>query len=114
MSLKDEQFDELLEWISAHCYDYGHGLLPGSEFVVDARPLLRQMARLAGWTDEQMTEGFDLARFNARWKALAKEGQCDAFGGAEYARILREWLATDRVGMITPFIITRANIGSRG
>lgn len=112
--LNRSQFAKLLEWISSHCYDYGHGLLPGSQFVVDAKPLLERLARLAEWSDEQMTEAYDLARFNARWKKLAKEGECDSFGGQEYLRVLGEWLGTNREGMIDPFITERAIEGSNG
>lgn len=97
--------DELLEWISAHCYDYGHGLLPGSGFVVDVLPLLANIARLQGLTDDEMRERYDRARFNAQWNELAADGKCAGYGGPEWDHCIEKWLQTDREGKPSDFIL---------
>ena len=47
--------------------------------------------------------------FNQTWSDLAKHGICDTMGGAEYTRVLKEWLQAGQPPDITSFIKSSAN-----
>jgi len=52
--------------------------------------------------------------FNRIWDRLAYHGHCDERGGAEYQRVLAEWVADGRIShvqYVADFIRRRANIG---
>jgi len=48
--------------------------------------------------------------FDAAWKRLERFGGCDAFGSAEYERVLREWIAADLPDDVWTFIVQRGNL----
>lgn len=50
--------------------------------------------------------------FRREWKDAALAGSCDAEGGAEWARVSREYVAAGCPADIRAFILTRANISS--
>lgn len=52
--------------------------------------------------------------FRSHWMQLAHHGACDAWGGAECLRVLREWQDADYPVEIREFIRRRANIDSAG
>ena len=55
--------DNLMDWITEHVYDYGHGLLgPTSNWVVDAFPLLYFIRKEEGLTEQEMKTRYDQAR----------------------------------------------------
>lgn len=59
---KTIDLDKLLDWITSEVYNYGHGVLPGSSFVVDAEGLLDHLRDQTGIATEEMTARFDAAR----------------------------------------------------
>ncbi len=58
-----------------------------------------------------MNDRLVTVRFDAEWERLSAYGKCDAIGGGEYRRVLREWLLADEPVDIYAFIVTRANVG---
>lgn len=53
-------------------------------------------------------------QFAEVWARLAQEGRCDDVGGAEYRRVLLEWLNRCSAEEMERFIVERANISSTG
>lgn len=55
----------------------------------------------------------ELDRFDETWCAAEELGHCDSFGGMQYCRIRREWLAAGCPGDVDlhSFIRLRANLG---
>jgi hypothetical protein len=51
-----------------------------------------------------------VGNFWAAYERLAEDGKCDSPGGAEYRRVLREWIEQEPDDMET-FILRRANAG---
>lgn len=51
----------------------------------------------------------DLKRFRAAYQRLSEDGQCDSPGGAEYRRVLGEWIDAEIPEPLEPFIIEAAN-----
>jgi len=49
-------------------------------------------------------------RFREAYARLAERSKCDAPGGMEYKRVLREWLTMGRPSDIESFIAIRANV----
>jgi hypothetical protein len=60
----------LLEYVTKETFDYGHGLLPGSSFVVDAHGLLDWLREHTKMTKDQMHDAFDQARINVHGKEV--------------------------------------------
>lgn len=54
--------DKLLDHITANVYDEHRGLWPDRVWVVNARSLLRAIARACNLTDDEMERRFDEAR----------------------------------------------------
>lgn len=52
--------------------------------------------------------------FDRSWRSLAARGSCDAFGGAEYRRVLAEWIKENRPRAVRRFILYRANTTPEG
>ena len=52
----------------------------------------------------------DIALFNWQWALLSEQGHCDGLYGAEWQRVLAEWIATGRSDGPKTFILERANI----
>lgn len=50
-------------------------------------------------------------RFRQAWRAAEADGSCDGIGGAEYRRVLREWMQAECGPDPFDFILRRANIG---
>lgn len=48
-------------------------------------------------------------RFDTAWHVLARRGVCDAFGGAQYRRLLRIWMMDQRLTWPARFISANAN-----
>lgn len=73
------------------------------EYAHTARPTNRELPRIN--------------RFNACWTRLEGQSKCDGIGGAEYFRVLREFveagwlysLTTPSVETVSTFIVARAN-----
>jgi hypothetical protein len=53
-----------------------------------------------------------VGHFWAAYERLAEDGKCDCPGGAEYRRVLREWIEQQPDNM-EEFICRRANAGPR-
>jgi len=49
--------------------------------------------------------------FDYWWMFAAEAGACDGFGGAEYHRVLEEWMKAGRKPAVLRFIIERADAG---
>lgn len=62
--------------------------------------------RMSAWN--RRVKVFHHRLFRRRWEKLAKEGVCDAPGGAEYRRVYKAWLRTSCAPLI-PFIRAHAN-----
>jgi hypothetical protein len=61
---------------------------------------------------KQRDTGYALwVQFARDWHRLADSGACDEFGGAEFERCYRFWLAANRPTPIAPFIRRLANAG---
>lgn len=56
----------------------------------------------------------DDAAFFAVYLRLSHMGRCDAPGGVEYERVLREWHASGSPACVDQFIVARANAGPDG
>lgn len=50
--------------------------------------------------------------FNRVWRELAATGHCDAIEGAEYRRVLKEWIEVHDDVTVGCFIVDRANLHS--
>jgi hypothetical protein len=50
-----------------------------------------------------------LLHFGRTWDGLARMGVCDEKGGAEFERVLKEWVEADRPSNIEEFIAARAS-----
>lgn len=50
-------------------------------------------------------------RFARIWDRLARRGSCDARGGAEYRRVVIEWINAGKPRGMSAFIRERANLG---
>lgn len=50
-------------------------------------------------------------RFLRTWRVLARRGQCDAAGSAEYRRVCRLWIAQGMPSEMAAFIKINANAG---
>lgn len=48
-------------------------------------------------------------QFLRQWVLMEHEGKCDAFGGAEFTRVLSEWEREGRPAAVKEFIELRAN-----
>lgn len=55
-------FEKLLDWITGHVYDEGHGLLPDTIWTLNAESLLDFLRDQTGLSKDQMREAFDRAR----------------------------------------------------
>ena len=53
-----------------------------------------------------------VGEFYAAYERLAEDGKCDSPGGAEYLRVLHEWIE-DKPDDMEEFIVRRANVGPR-
>jgi hypothetical protein len=56
------ELEKLLDYITENVYDEGHGLLPGSAWVLNAASLLEYLAEQCHMTEEEMGKAFDEAR----------------------------------------------------
>jgi len=65
--------DKLLEHITQNCFDYGHGILPGTEFVLSATGLLDYLTEQTEMSKEEMGERFDEARLRVHTNLPRKE-----------------------------------------
>ena len=54
--------EKLLEYITQNCFDYGHGILPGTEFVISATGLLDHLTEQTDMSKEEMGSLFDKVR----------------------------------------------------
>lgn len=55
---------------------------------------------------------FTIWHFEQAWKRLARFGRCDGLGGAEYRRVLREWIEAGWPRRIENFIMLRARLAA--
>lgn len=56
-----------------------------------------------------MEIGYKFFHFCKAWELLSQSGKCDGIGGAEFRRVIVEWIEADMPTPATDFIIKQAN-----